>query len=81
MELLRRGFDITTKDVADELKRYDVAIGTPYPQYIQSMKEQLFWNPGASNPHAAVYVSFRFLNGIVTVKIILLTFRNLEQIF
>lgn len=56
--LLKPGNDITIKDVAEELKLYDVAaLRTPYPQFHRNAKSQFSWKPGSSNPHSAVYVS------------------------
>lgn len=56
--MLKEGYDITIKDVAEELKRYDAgALGTPYPQFHRNSKSQFSWKPGSSNPHAAIYVS------------------------
>ncbi|KAG5896879.1 hypothetical protein JTB14_033520 [Gonioctena quinquepunctata] len=55
--LLRKGYDLTMEDIADELKRYDIAKGTPYPQFMTSSKTQLSWYPGGSNPHSAIYES------------------------
>lgn len=55
---LRDGYDLTMKNVADELKLYDIARGTPYPEFTKNTKKQVSWNPGASNPHSAVYVRY-----------------------
>ncbi|XP_023015119.2 thioester-containing protein 1 allele R1 isoform X1 [Leptinotarsa decemlineata] len=55
--LLREGYDLTMEDIAEELKRYDIARGTPYPQFTMSSKTQFSWHPGASNPHTAIYES------------------------
>lgn len=56
--LLKSGYDITPKNVAEELKRYDMAsVGSPYPQFNRNAKSQFSWKPGSSNPHSAVYVS------------------------
>lgn len=55
---LKQGYDITIKNVADELKLYDLSSkGTPYPQFHRNAKAQFSWKPGSSSPHAAVYVS------------------------
>ncbi|CAG9825408.1 unnamed protein product [Phaedon cochleariae] len=55
--MLRKGYDLTMKEIADELKRYDVARGSPYPQFTKNSKAQFAWYPGASNPHTAIYES------------------------
>ncbi|KAJ8921010.1 hypothetical protein NQ315_015806 [Exocentrus adspersus] len=55
--LLREGYDLSMRGVADELKKYDGAIGTPYPQFNKNAKQQFEWKPGASNPHSAIYES------------------------
>lgn len=56
--LLKAGYDVTLKNVADELKKYDpAAIGTPYPQFNRNAKSQFSWKPGSSNPHSSIYVS------------------------
>ncbi|KAJ8960843.1 hypothetical protein NQ318_020139 [Aromia moschata] len=55
--LLREGYDITATTISEELKSYDVAEGTPYPQFNKNSKSQFIWRPGASNPHSAIYES------------------------
>lgn len=81
VDQLKKGYDITSKNVADELKGYDVAAkGTPYPQFHRNAKSQFSWKPGSSNPHAAVYVSLD-LERIQYFHLVIIIFRNLELIF
>ncbi|KAJ3654530.1 hypothetical protein Zmor_013712 [Zophobas morio] len=54
---LRSGFDITHNQVADELKKFDVAEQSPYSLIMQDSKYHFFWKPGAANPHSAIYSS------------------------
>ncbi|KAJ8965945.1 hypothetical protein NQ317_008000, partial [Molorchus minor] len=51
---LRDGYDITTKTVTEDLKKYDAAMGTPYPHF---KKSKFMWKPGSSNSYAAIYES------------------------
>jgi hypothetical protein len=53
---LKSGFDITHNQVAEELKKYDVAHQSPYSLIMQDSKYHFFWKPGAANPHSAIYV-------------------------
>lgn len=53
---LRPGFDITHSQVAEELKKYDVAQQSPFSLIMQDSKYHFFWKPGAANPHSAIYV-------------------------
>ncbi|XP_076256034.1 thioester-containing protein 3 isoform X1 [Rhynchophorus ferrugineus] len=52
---LRQGYDITPRDVADELQKYDIALRSPYSLITQSSKIPFVWKPGSSNPHSAIY--------------------------
>lgn len=56
--LLREGYDLSMKGIANELKKYDIAPGTPYPQFKKNAKQQFEWKPGASNPHSAIFVRY-----------------------
>lgn len=53
---LRSGYDVTLQDVANDLQRYDIAEESPYTLISRKPKNHFMWKPGASNPHAAVYV-------------------------
>lgn len=62
---LRTGFDVTHANVADELKRYDIAPQSPYSLVMKDNKFHFFWKPGSSNPHSAIFVSVN----VITHKI------------
>lgn len=57
VEKLKAGYDLNQQMVTDELKKYDVANGTPYFLVTKDSKSHFMWKPGASNPHSAIYVS------------------------
>lgn len=54
--LLKPGYDLTHKEIAEELLRYDVAKGTPYSFISKDAKTHFMWKPGESNAHTAIYV-------------------------
>lgn len=57
---LREGFDLTHRDVAEELKRYDPAEQSPFSSIMRDSKYHFFWQPGAANPHSAFYVRIAY---------------------
>ncbi|XP_072395001.1 thioester-containing protein 1 allele R1-like [Diabrotica undecimpunctata] len=54
---LKDGYDLSLGSIAEELKMYDVALGTPYPHFRSNSKMKLSWYPGASNLHNAIFES------------------------
>ncbi|CAH0556688.1 unnamed protein product [Brassicogethes aeneus] len=54
---LRSGYDLTQREIANELLKYDIARGTPYSYIQKDAKTHFMWKPGQSNPHAAIYES------------------------
>ncbi|CAG9853917.1 unnamed protein product [Phyllotreta striolata] len=53
---LKSGYDLSLDYIAEELKMYDPAQGTPYP-HLARTKSKISWYPGASNPHSAIFES------------------------
>ncbi|VEN35278.1 unnamed protein product, partial [Callosobruchus maculatus] len=54
VKMLRDGYDVDMKYVVNELKKYDLGAGTPYPQYLMNTKKQFIWKPGNSNPYSSI---------------------------